>query len=171
MATVRSCQHCYSHISCKPSPRSNWAANKPPSTHLEGVAGTLSLGVEGQTGSTLHGPEFVDMRNGRLCFHVFRGVRTGMKKGLRKRNSPMCTLSQNGYGENLRVWLQCPQLRTCASLQVANHEDQATHFGRLNCRFGRGREVPEDKHRLGRVSSRHARRGALCLTSAGFEPP
>ena len=28
-----------------------------------------------------------------------RGSRSWTKKGLRERNSPMCTLSQNGYGD------------------------------------------------------------------------
>ena len=32
-----------------------------------------------------------------------RGIRTGHEIGLRWRNSPMCTLSQNGYGAKIMV--------------------------------------------------------------------
>ena len=36
-----------------------------------------------------------------MCMHAHARNRTSIQKGLRARNSPTCTLSQNGYGDLL----------------------------------------------------------------------
>ena len=44
---------------------------------------------------------FVPLHGGSMALRALAWDRTPDEKGLRDRNSPMCTLSQNGYGDTL----------------------------------------------------------------------
>ena len=60
---------------------------------------------------------------------AFAKNRTRQQKGLRDRNSPTCTLSQNGYGTNCS---QTSELRPTIGAQLSSHNDHSGHNNHSN---------------------------------------
>ena len=66
---------------------------------------------------------------GLLALRALAWVRTPDEKGLRGRNSPMCTLSQNGYGDTLWFTKVLPTLVRCPDLAPGRRDGiPPSHF-------------------------------------------
>ena len=95
---------------------------------------------------------------GLLALRALAWVRTPDEKGLRDHNSPMCTLSQNGYGDTLWFTKVLPTFVSCPALATSRRDGiPPSHFPKLlvPCRqaacalqaflplFDRGRHVEQ----------------------------
>ena len=66
------------------------------------------------------------------------GIEPGQAKGLRKRTSPMCTLSQNGYGDPLRP----PGESTSRDRRIEGHPEGPLPRGAIHSETGGDRRPP-----------------------------